>query len=43
LTPGRFVQHGGKPLTNLFLSLAEQTGVKELERFGDSTGRLANV
>ena len=43
LTPGRYVQHGGKPLTNLFLSLADQAGVKNLDRFGDSTGHLANV
>jgi hypothetical protein len=43
LSPGRFVQHGSKPLTNLFLSLADQAGVTGLERFGDSTGRLGNV
>ena len=43
LRPGRYVQHGGQPMTNLFLSLADQVGVTELERFGDSTGRLANV
>jgi hypothetical protein len=43
LTPGRYLQHGGKPMTNLFLSLADQVGVKNLDRFGDSTGRLANV
>jgi hypothetical protein len=43
LNAGRFVQHGSKPLTNLFLTLADQTGVTGLERFGDSTGRLANV
>jgi hypothetical protein len=43
LTPGRYVQHGGKPLTNLFLNLADQAGVKGLERFGDSTGRLSDV
>jgi hypothetical protein len=43
LTPGRYVQHGGKPLSNLFLDLADQAGVSKLERFGDSTGRLANV
>jgi hypothetical protein len=43
LSPGRFVQHGSKPLTNLFLTLADQAGVTGLERFGDSTGRLANV
>ncbi len=43
LTPGRYVKHGAKPMSNLFLSLADQAGVKRLERFGDSTGRLADV
>ena len=43
LSPGRYVQHGAKPMTNLFLSLADQMGARGLERFGDSTGRLANV
>jgi hypothetical protein len=43
LTPGRYVQHGGKAATNLFLSLADHAGVTNLERFGDSTGRLTNV
>jgi hypothetical protein len=43
LSPGRFVQHGAKPLTNLFLSLAQRMGLERLERFGDSTGPLANV
>jgi hypothetical protein len=43
LTPGRFVRHGGQPMSNLFLTLADQIGVGDLERFGDSTGRLGNV
>ena len=43
LTTGRYVQHGGKPMTNLFLSLADQIGVRDLPNFGDSTARLANV
>lgn len=43
ITPGRFVKHGGKPATNLFLSMADRMGVKNLERFGDSTGRLENI
>lgn len=43
LTPGRYVRHGTKPLTNLFLNLADQAGVSGLDRFGDSTGRLSNV
>src|SRR5439155_22648147 len=34
LTTGRYVQHGSKPLSNLFLNLADQAGVKTLERFG---------
>jgi hypothetical protein len=40
---GRYVKHGSKPLSNLFLNLADTAGVTGLERFGDSTGRLANV
>lgn len=43
LTPGRYVKHGSKPATNLFLSLADRMGVHGLERFGDSTGRLKDV
>jgi len=43
LNPGRFVQHGSKPTTNLFLSLADRMGVSGLERFGDSTGRLSGI
>ena len=42
LAPGRFVDHGGQPLCNLFLSLADRMGV-DLPRFGDSTGRLGNL
>ncbi len=43
LTPGRFVDHQSQPMSNLFLTLADQAGVKQLDRFGDSTGRLADV
>jgi hypothetical protein len=43
LTPGRYVQHGSKPMCNLFLSLAEKMGAKGLERHGDSTGKLGDV
>ena len=43
LQPGRYVKHGSQPTTNLFLSLADRLGVRGVERFGDSTGRLANV
>ena len=43
LNPGRFVKHGSKPMSNLFLSLADQVGVQGLSEFGDSTGRLGNI
>lgn len=43
LRPGRYVRHPNQPMSNLFLSLADQVGVRGLERFGDSTGRLGNV
>jgi Protein of unknown function (DUF1552) len=43
LTPGRYVKHKSEPACNLFLSMIDRMGVKGVERFGDSTGRLANV
>ena len=43
LTAGRFVDHRSKPLTNLYLGLAERMGVQDLNRFGDSTERLRNL
>ena len=43
LTPGRYVQHGSKPMNNLLLSMADRMGVQKLENFGDSTGRLGDV
>jgi hypothetical protein len=43
LTPGRYVNFKSKPATNLFLEIADRMGARDLERFGDSTGRLGNV
>ncbi len=43
LTPGRYVKFGAKPVSNLFLSMADRMGLQGLERFGDSTGRLGGV
>src|SRR5206468_5015011 len=43
LTPGRYVKFDGKPMTNLFLSMADRLGVTGLQRFGDSTDRLGGV
>jgi hypothetical protein len=43
LTPGRYVQHGSKPASNLFLGMAHRLGLQNLDRFGDSTGVLDNI
>ena len=43
LTPGRYVKHNHTPAMNMMLSIADRMGVTGLERFGDSTGRLANI
>jgi hypothetical protein len=43
LNPGRFVKHPSAPLTNLYLSMMDRMGVTGVERFADSTGRLANI
>ena len=43
LEPGRLVDHKSKPLTNLYLSLADKMGVKDIKQFGDSSGRLEGV
>ncbi|HTI69560.1 MAG TPA: DUF1552 domain-containing protein [Candidatus Limnocylindria bacterium] len=43
LTPGRYVKQGSKPMSNLFLSLADRMGVRKLNSFGDSTARLTDV
>lgn len=43
LQAGRYINHGSQPMSNLYLSLADQAGVKLRNRFGDSTGPLANI
>ncbi|HEX7375976.1 MAG TPA: DUF1552 domain-containing protein [Pirellulales bacterium] len=43
LQGGRHVHHGSQPVSNLFLSLADRCGVKNLDQFGDSTGRLEDI
>jgi len=43
LDAGRFVTNKSAPMCNLYLSLADRMGYKDLQRFGDSTGRLATV
>ncbi len=43
LTPGRYVQHGSKPMTNLLVSMADKMGAQKLGSFGDSTEKLGDV
>ncbi|MCA1685945.1 MAG: hypothetical protein LC745_08165, partial [Planctomycetia bacterium] len=43
IAPGRYVKHGSKPLTNLFLSMADRVGLGDIRSFGDSAGRLSDV
>ena len=40
MTPARFTKHGSQPTANFSLSMADRMGLLDLERFGDSTGRL---
>jgi hypothetical protein len=43
LTPGRYLKLSSTPATNLFLGMADRIGIRDLERFGDSTGRVADI
>jgi len=43
LDPGRFVKAGGAPMSNLFLGMVDRFGITDLDRFGDSTGRLDSI
>jgi hypothetical protein len=43
LKPGRYVKSADAPITNLFLSMADAMGAKNVESHGDSTGRLTSV
>jgi len=42
-TPGRYVKQPDVPMSNLYLSMMDRIGAKGIERFGDSTGRLAGI
>jgi len=41
--PARFLNLHSKPACNLFLSMADRLGATNITRFGDSTGRLAEL
>jgi hypothetical protein len=43
LTPGRYIKQPSVPASNLFLSMADRIGLRNLQRFGESTGRLSDV
>jgi len=43
LQTGRYVRHGGQPMSNLFLSLTDRMGVPGVERIGDSSGRIGKI
>ena len=43
LTTGRYVRVSSQPMCNLFLSMIDRMGVRGVERFGDSTGRLEDI
>jgi hypothetical protein len=43
LSPGRYTKLGGKPMSNLFLSMTDRLGVNGVERIGDSSGRITKV
>jgi Protein of unknown function (DUF1552) len=43
LTTGRYVRFDSQPMCNLYLSMIDRLGVRGVERFGDSTGRLEGL
>lgn len=43
LNSGRYVKAGGRPMSDLFLSMTDRMGVKGVERIGDSSGVLKGV
>jgi hypothetical protein len=42
-SPASYERFNSLPACNLFLSMADRMGAQGLERFGDSTGRLARI
>ena len=43
LETGRHVKLGGRPMSDLFLSMTDRLGVQGIERIGDSSGRVTMV
>lgn len=40
---GRYVNLGGRPMSNLFMSMTNRMGVRDVERIGDSNGAVKEV
>jgi len=43
LSPASYAKFDSAPACNLFLSMADRMGIQGMDRFGDSTGRLAKI
>ena len=43
LRAGRHVNLGGRPMSDLFLTMNDRMGVQGVERIGDSTGRVTMI
>jgi Protein of unknown function (DUF1552) len=43
IKPGRFVNHNGVPLANLYVRMSHLLGIDDIKEFGDSTGTLSDV
>jgi hypothetical protein len=43
LTPGRYTKLGGRPMSDLFLSMTSRMGVKDVHRIGDSAAPVTVV
>jgi hypothetical protein len=43
MTPGRYTNLGGLPMSNVFLSMTDRMGIQGVERIGDSSGRVTAV
>ena len=43
LQTGRYVDHNGVPLANLYLKMSQLIGIDDVKQFGDSTGVLSDV
>jgi hypothetical protein len=43
ITPGRAINYGSVPITNMFLSMTDRLGCTGVKSFGDSTGRVEGL